>query len=440
MNILIHEPARDLPVSGSFDVVVVGGGIAGVAAAVAATRNSVSVCLLDKQSAVGGLATLGNVTMWLPICDGQGRQVIGGLGEELLKLSVADLRCDNTTARFTGIPSCWRPGGDVEERKNVRYRTGFNPAAYMFALEKLVVDSGVKLLYDTRFCAVRREARRISHLIVENKSGRFALACGTVVDATGDADVCFLAGEETESLNSNVPCGWFYTLKSGELELHKYSNPYCPSGAQEGGTGPFFRGDDGNQVTDHILQTRKSVRAKLAGLRAQHPEKDIQLLMPATIACFRMTRRLMGQYTLGEKHMHQWFDDAIGLTGDWRKPGPVYAIPKRSLCGVSTANLLAAGRCISADTSVWDVMRAIPPCVVSGEAAGTAAALAVKHADSDVHALDVRVLQRQLQSQGVLLDPALVRPPDKLEKTGKEKSPTSVRGDSVQGGDLSVQS
>lgn len=413
----VHEPARDLAVSGSFDVVVVGGGIAGVAAAVAAARNSVSVCLLDKQSAVGGLATLGNVTIWLPICDGRGRQVIGGLGEELLKLSVADLRRDNTKARFVGIPSCWRPGGDVEERKNVRYRVGFNPSGYMFALEKLVVDSGVKLLYDTRFCAVRREARRISHVIVENKSGRFAVACGAVIDATGDADVCFAAGERTESLDTNVLCGWFYTLMGGELELHKLSNPYGPTGTREGGTGPFFRGDDGNQVTDHILQTRELARARLAGLRAQHPGEDIQLLTPATIACLRMTRRLVGQCSLGETHMHRWFDDAIGLTGDWRKPGPVYAIPMRALCGVGTANLLAAGRCISADTSVWDATRAIPPCVVSGEAAGTAAALAVKHADSDAHVLDIHVLQRRLRSQGVLLDPALVRPPGRPKKT-----------------------
>ena len=416
MTMSIHEPARDLTVSGSFDVVVVGGGVAGVAAAVAAARNAVSVCLIDKQSAVGGLATLGNVTMWLPICDGRGRQVIGGLGEELMKLSVADLRHDNPKAQFLGIPPCWRPGGDVEARKNVRCQAGFNPSAYMFALEKWVVDAGVRLLYDTRFSSVRREANRISHLIVENKTGRFALACRAVVDATGDADVCFAAGEDTESLDTNVPCGWFYTLSGGELQLHQHSNPYSPFATKEGAAGPFFRGDDGAQVTGQILHSRELIRAALAALRARHPGEDIQLLLPATIACLRMTRRLVGRCTLAGKHMHQWCDDAIGLTGDWRKPGPVYAIPLRSLCGVRHANLLAAGRCISADTSVWDVTRAIPPCVVSGEAAGTAAALAVKHAASDVDAVDVRVLQRQLQSQGVLLDPALVRPADKIEK------------------------
>ncbi|MEI6166700.1 MAG: FAD-dependent oxidoreductase [bacterium] len=409
MNMTILEPSRELPVTGKFDVIVVGGGVAGVAAAVAAARNGVSVCLLDKQSALGGLATLGNVTMWLPICDGRGRQVIGGLGEELLKLSVADLIRNNDSAYFKGIPECWRQGGKVEERKKARYESCFNPASYMMALEKLVVDSGVKLLYDTRFCAIQREGRRITHVIVENKSGRFAIACGVVVDATGDADVCFVAGEATESLDSNVFAGWFYTFTADELKLNFHSNKYCSLGTREGGRAPFFRGDDGDQVTGHILKTRETLRSAMETLRAAHPDKDVQLVMPATIACFRMTRRLIGAFSLGEKHLHQWFDDAIGFTGDWRKSGPVYALPFRSLCGVHTDNLLAAGRCLSADTTAWDVTRAIPPCAVSGEAAGTAAALAARQTTTDVHALDVRILQKKLQGQGVLLDPFIVK-------------------------------
>lgn len=410
MMTTIQEPARTVPVAGAYDVVVVGGGMAGVAAAVAASRLSAKVCLIEKQSALGGLATLGNVTIWLPICDGRGRQVIGGMGEELLKLSVADLKRNNPTARFIGIPDCWRADGDAVARQKSRYKTDFNPASYFFALEKWVVDSGVKLLYDTRFSAVRCVSGRLSHVIVENKSGRFALACKVVVDATGDADLCVAAGEETESLDSNVPSGWYYTLKGGELSIHHHSNRYSPRGTREGGVGPFFRGDDGDQVTGHILETRQLARAALEKLRARHPDEDIQLIMPAMIACLRMTRRLAGQFTLNEKHVHQEFGDAVGFTGDWREAGPVYAIPLRSLCAVRTTNLLVAGRCISADSSVWDVTRAIPTCVVTGEAAGTAAALAAQRADSSIRQLDVGVLRRQLESQRVLLDPRLLQP------------------------------
>ncbi len=411
-NTVVHEPARDLPVSAEYDVAVVGGGIAGVTAAVAAARNGARVCLLERYCGLGGLATLGNVTIWLPLCDGRGRQVIAGMGEELLKLSVADLEADDPPARFTRIPACWQPGGDPEERAQKRYRVGFNPSTYMLALEQWVVDAGVEILYDTRFCAALRAADgRISHLVVENKSGRSAIACRTAVDASGDADLCHAAGEDTVSLHSNVLTGWFYTLTEGQLKLHQLSNRYCPEAGTQRSQGPFFAGDDARQVTAHILQTRSKIRQRLAELRAADPGSDPRLLMPPTMACLRMTRRLAARFTLTAAHMHQWLDDAIGLTGDWRRAGPVYPVPFSSLRAVKTANLLAAGRCISVDNTVWDVLRAIPPCVVTGQAAGTAAALAVAQTDGDVNALKTGTLQEHLVSQGVLLDRALLAPP-----------------------------
>ncbi len=414
--VFIEEPARQLPVGGDYDVVVVGGGMAGVAAAVAAARNSARVCLIERYCALGGLATLGNVTMWLPLCDGKGNQVIGGLGEELLKLSVADLNQDYPAARFKGLPPCWRPDGCREERLTTRYRVDFNPAAYMLALEELVVGTGVDVLYDTRVCSLLGAGQGVTHAIIENKSGRTALTCRTIVDATGDADVCALAGEKTVSLESNVLSGWFYTLTDGKLKLHQLSNRYSPYADRRDADGPFFQGDDAIQVTNHLLQTRAKIREFLAEIRVRHPSDDPQLIMPATLACFRMTRRLDSCFTLGEEHMHQWFSDTIGLTGDWRNPGPVYAIPFGCLRGVKNHNLLTAGRCISVDNTAWDVLRAIPPCVVTGEAAGTAAALAARHTDGNVHALNYDTLRDQLVNQGVLLDPTLVANADSMNR------------------------
>ncbi|MEI6148083.1 MAG: FAD-dependent oxidoreductase [bacterium] len=407
---MIEEPSRSLPVSDACDVLVAGGGIAGVAAAVAAARQGARVCLLEKTCAVGGLATLGNVIVWMPLCDGRGRQVSGGLAEVMLKLSVADLRHDNRAARFTGIPACWQFGGDVPARGKRRYETEFNPASYLLALEKLVVNAGITLLYDTRLCAVRRDGDRISHVIVENKSGRSAVACRTVVDATGDADVCFLAGEPTESLDSNVLCGWFYSLQENGLNLHGLSNRYSPLATRENADGPFFRGDEAGQVTAQILGTRDLIRKRLEALRVGKPDADIQLVAPPTLPCFRMTRRLVGSFSLEARHVHQWFDDAVGLIGDWREAGPVYALPFSALHGVHNANLLVAGRCISADTTVWDVTRSLPGCAVTGEACGSAAALALRQTEGDVRTLSIEALQSQLRSQGVLLDPGLVAP------------------------------
>ena len=263
-------------------------------------------------------------------------------------------------------------------------------------------------MYDTRVCAVYREGDRISHVLVENKSRRSALAAKVFIDATGDADVCFAAGEATESLDSNVPAAWFYTLIDGELALQKLTQPYDPHGGTDGVDGPFFRGDDGADVTAHLIESRRLLAKRLAEMRAKHPDDNVQPLLPAMLPNLRMTRRLVGQATVTEDDVHHWFDDTIGLSGDWRKAGPVYAIPLRALQATKHANLLAAGRCISASGYAWENLRAIAPCVVTGEAAGTAAAMAARHTAGDVSALDVPSLQRQLRSQNVLLDRDLV--------------------------------
>jgi len=296
-----------------------------------------------------------------------------------------------------------------EERRRQRYRVDFNPASLLLALEEFTANAGVQLLYDSRVCAVHVDDSRIQHLVIENKSGRSAIACRTVVDATGDADVCFLAGEQTESLDTNVLCGWFYTMNDGKLQLHQLSNRYSPQARKDDAAGPFFRGDTAEHVTAHVIGTRSLIRAELETLRTRAaPLSDVQIVSVPTTACLRMTRRLTGSFSLGARHVHQWFDDTVGLTGDWRESGPVYAVPLRALRGVATRNLLAAGRCISVDTTVWDATRAIPTCVLTGEAAGTAAAMAADTLNGDVHSLTVAVLQNQLRRQGVFLDPTLV--------------------------------
>jgi len=404
----ITEPAREIPVAADYDVVVVGGGMAGVAAAVAAARRAARVCLVERFCALGGLATLGNIAVWLPLCDGRGNQVIAGMAEELLNLSLADLREDMTAAWFRHPPVCWRGEGSREDRIQQRYRASFNPSSFLLALEKLIVDSGVTLMYDTRVCAVHRDGNRIRHVLAENKSGRSALGAKVFIDATGDADICFAAGEATESLDSNVPAAWFYTLIDGELALQKLTQPYDPRGGTEGVDGPFFRGDTGEAVTAHLIESRQLLAKRLAEIRAQHPDENVQPILPAMLPNLRMTRRLVGRTTVTEDDVHRWFDDTIGLSGDWRKAGPVYAIPLRALQATKHANLLAAGRCISASGYAWENLRAIAPCAVTGEAAGTAAAMAVQQTAGDLCALDVPSLQRQLKSQNVLLDRDLV--------------------------------
>ena len=121
--------------------------------------------------------------------------------------------------------------------------------------------------------------------------------------------------------------------------------------------------------------------------------------MPVTIATvpqIRMTRRIVGCYTMETADEYKAFPDSIGMFGNWKKRGPVYQLPFRSLYGTKVKNLITAGRCLSAEDTMWDVTRVIPVCAVSGEAAGTAAAMS-----DDFAALDVSLLQVRLQEQGV---------------------------------------
>ena len=408
----ISEPSRQLPVKAAYDVVVVGGGIAGVAAAVAAARAGVSVCLLEKENGLGGLATLGNVIVWLPICNGRGRQVIGGIGEEMLRLSVRDLQTENDQADFHGVPACWEKGGDKRQRAGTRFMTCFNPASYLLALEQWILTEGVHVMYDTRLCAVRRRRGSITHVIVENKSGRSAIACGTAVDASGDADLCYLAGEETFSSNANVAAGWFYYLKDGVIHLHESSEAFRADLDASKLTTPHYRGDVAEDVTAQLIETRKLALRNLDSLRKDNPDAAIEPFALPSIPCFRATRRLVGEQSLCETDMYRWYKDTVGLTGDWRRRGPVYPITLRMLRGVANKNLLAAGRCFSIDVSAWDAARCIPTCAISGEAAGLAAAVAAKDKGGNVHRISARSFQALMRKNGNILGAKYLARPD----------------------------
>lgn len=391
----ITEPEKRIPVTAEYDVVVVGGGIAGVAAAVAAARNGASTCIIEKEYGLGGLATLGNVIVYLPLCDGKGHQLVGGLGEELLRLSVRD--------GYDKVPACWDPGGNRQERLKHRFLVKFNPMSFMLELEEFIAENGVRLCYDTRLCAVDKHDGRIEGVIVENKDGRSAIACKAVVDATGDADVCRLAGEETVSWNSNVRSGWFYHFDGRQVVLNPLTKPYDPCGRLLAKSGRGFAGDRAEEVTDFVLHSRKLIKQRLQKLKAENPAVT-PLFMPS-IPTFRMTRRLKTTFELSETDDKRCFDDAVGMTGDWRRPGPAYYVPLKMLTAVKTVNLVAAGRCVSSGDSTWDVMRAIPACAVTGQGAGTAAALLAEDNHASFAEIDVARLRQRLKQQKVIFSP-----------------------------------
>ena len=414
---MYFEQSHAVPVFGSYDVAVIGGGFAGVSAALSAARNGVSVCLVEKACALGGLGTLGLVVDYLPLCDGLGNQMVGGIGEELM-LGVS--KYDGSTP-----PACWKNSGMPELRREKRYELTYNPSAMILFMEELLMDAGVTLFYDTRFSSIMKNGNAIEAIIVENKSGRGAIVSKQVIDASGDADVCFAAGEDTVDSDQNVCAWWFYTEERNGTHLNrKTDNFYKITPGMK-----TYSGTKHEDVTALCMDTRSRIRAYLSacagkqtkldfnfktmthdGQELNHESMPTERQIPAILPMipqFRMTRRLQSSFIMDVSHCGKWFDDSIGMTGDWRKKGPRYCIPYSVIRAKNTSNLLCAGRCISTTYALQDITRVIPTCAVTGEAAGTAAALAVKTNTEDLAELDIQQLQCVLKNQGVLLSPYL---------------------------------
>jgi len=386
----INEKIEQTKVSDQCDVFVAGGGVAGVAAALSAAREGAKVILAEKCCMLGGLATAGLITIYLPICDGCGRQVSFGMAEELLKLSVKH-------GAEVDIPDVWKEEHTIEERKEARYRTRFNAQMFALLAEKILLENGVKILYDTRFCnAVGDE--KIEYVVIENKSGRSAIEVKAVVDASGDADICEFIDAPTEEYGDNILAAWHYYFdgKNYALKMMGAADNVGENGKSERLIDRSFTGLDGVEISEMLYLSHKHILDYVTETKKENPE-----YVPTTIATIpqlRMTRRIAGEYTMTLADEHKDFDDSVGLFSNWRKRGPVYALPFSTLYSKKVKNLITAGRCISCDDGMWEIARVIPVCAVSGEAAGLAAAMT-----DDFTSIDIRKLQEKLKSRGVVL-------------------------------------
>ena len=182
------------------DVLVVGGGFAGIAAALSSARAGAKTILVEKSYYLGGLGTSGLITIYLPICDGMGRQVSYGIAEELLKLSVS---IENDWKRGAVT---WLKEGQPRGEEYPRYDVNFNPALFAFSAEKLLLDAGIEILYGVNLVNAVVENEKIKYAIVEGKSGRYAIEAKSYVDASGDADLAERAGAPTSIFKYKKHC------------------------------------------------------------------------------------------------------------------------------------------------------------------------------------------------------------------------------------------
>ena len=384
------------PITNQCDVLVAGGGVAGIAAALAAARQGAKVYLIEKQFMLGGLGTAGLVTIYLPLCDGEGTQVSFGIAEELLRLSI----CHGYEKDY---PAAWLDGGSEEEKKKRRFQVRYNPQLFAIAAEQLLLQEGVKILYGTSICAVAKDGDKITSVMVENKSGRSAIAVKSVVDATGDADVCVFAGEDTALYKSqNVLVSWYYYTGQKGYDLNMLGYIEAPDELKsekdkEVSLGRrHFQGVDGEEISEMMCLSHEALLKDVLERRTK--DDTFFPVTMATIPQLRMTRRVQGMYTMTLQDDRAEFEDSVGMVGNWRKRGPVYEVPFSCLHGNKVKNLITAGRCISANDPMWEIMRVIPVCAVTGEAAGIAAAMT-----DDFMCIDIAELQKRLQEQGVKL-------------------------------------
>ena len=363
---------------GYYDVIVVGGGIAGVAAAVSAARAGASVLLVEKQINLGGLATGGLISWYEPLCDGKGKKVIGGIAEELIKLSVKYCY-DSLPEQFGGT--------DRSFPRNNRYATRFSPCVFSLALDEYVISNGVELLFDTYATYPVMENNCVCGLIVENIDGRTLFHTQKIIDATGDAQIMQRAGVPCRT-EENYMTYLIHSIDSGVV--NRYRETGCAwqirnweaIGSDRNGVGhpkelKPLKAPTAADVTEFITEGKKRMLERLR----DRDRYSYDVMSIPTMPQFRKIRQIVGDKDFngipGEIH-----SDPIGAVPDFRtgREGNIYQIPQAALYNSQFKGLYAAGRIISAPThDGWEVSRVIPVCALTGEAAGKLAAAGVNN-------------------------------------------------------------
>jgi len=405
------EPARDLPILGHPDVLVVGAGSAGVSAAVAAARRGAETWLIERYPFVGGLATYGLINLLLTLDDGQGQQVVRGICQE-----VVDRLDARGEARFPPAEEWnseepdtvenWRRWGLIwgAPPEAVRYSVAFEPEPFADVCVELLEAAGVNIRLHRWCVAAYVRNRRIEAVVVESKAGREAILPTVVIDASGDGDVLVAAGAAVDRV-AIPPYLWF---RAGNVAIHKgrpgrlwFETP--SPGRALVAFGPLpGRVDacDPDDLTRAELAGRAAARQQFGSLRESDPAfAEAWLDDYARLLGITESRRLVGDHVMAKEEGDVPFADSIARTGHWTRRGVIYHLPYRCLTTSVAANLLAAGRCISTTRYVHQATKEIPAAMATGEAAGAAAAHALGSA-GDVRSVDVSAVRRDLRAAG----------------------------------------
>ena len=412
------EIRESVPVIASYDVIVAGGGVAGVAAAVAAKRMGKSVLLIEKTICLGGLATIGLVNLFVPMCNGRGTQIIKGMADELLALSIK--------YGFDTVPEEWK-NGDPGEGAKSRLISRFSVPMFTLALTELIKNEEIDILFDTIISKPIMDGNMCKGLVVENKSGREFYGAKMVIDATGDADVLFRAGVPTvQGRNFHTFYMYGATMQScqnvldfedmSKLAVRYHGGRATLLGLHHPEGKPYWLGTNGCDVTNYVVENHLEALEKLKG----DDRKTREVFQIPTMAQFRTTRRIDGDYTLKTDDVYKHFDDSVTAVNDFENRDFLYEVPYGTMVKTGFPNLITVGRCAAGEGYAWDILRVIPPAIVTGQAAGIACSIALDD-DAPIHGIDVGKLQGILEEQNVMIhfDDALIPENSSLENAEK---------------------
>ena len=431
----VHEPARKTPVLREAEIAVIGGGVAGLGAALAAARMGRDVVLVERYGHLGGQASGGLVLLWDDMDDGS-ETTVGGLAAEMLARLQAQGGATLPPAEDVHAVDearwwAWSPWGFVDWQAGgpppwpVMHAATVEAEALKSLAALMVREAGVELWLHRWVVGALTEGDRATGVLLESKAGRGALRAQVIVDATGDGDVFASAGAEhivgqlpltlihrlggvdvgaalrfqrenpqahaalnteaRELLGTSYDRWWLRTAETGVVWCN------CPTFGPADGLDPDVLARVETEGRRRIAESISFLRAEMPGFEAAY------LLETAPQVGVRQTRLLQGEVvvTRADWDEGRWFEDSIGRS---RK----LHLPYRALVPRRIDGLLVAGRCYSATPRAQAVTREIAPCLVTGQAAGTAAALAVEEGLAPRH-VHVARLQEALRAQGVIL-------------------------------------
>ena len=439
----IKEAERETPVFSETDVLVVGGGPAGTAAAISAGRIGADVMLVERYNHLGGLST-GGLVIWIDrMTDWTGTQVIAGVAHEFMDRLASDallgpIRSDwgsrdaataeywaQRSAAYHGIVT-WSPTIDPEGLKTLSLT--------------MVQEQKVDLLLHSWATQPIVENGIVRGAIFESKSGRQAILAKVVVDTTGDAD---LLSQTATAMQTNIDDGDIHHCVNtafllGGVDMDKWldfrhSNAdgfksFMAEGRSKVGSfekpcvgwrndvalfmGPRLSGysaTDVDDLTEVELRSRQLTVQHVDFYRAHAPGfENAFLMLGAPQIGVRHSRRLSGQAQVTREQWHEGkvWDEEIGVSTSLAPKFDNVSIPYGALLPKGVEGILGAGRHISCDASSHSFLREVPQCWLTGQAAGTAAALAANEGALPSN-LDVRIVQKELLKQGSYLSPAV---------------------------------